>query len=169
MPQFRLDAVFRCDLYGSWLAGPAVTVMVARPLTGRACEPGWESQAMPVSPSGVSGISACHFRTCGSLDELWIFRVRPATFKYRRALKSETTKLPPCSRLDHSFELAILAWNSAYQTPLFLPSSCSVCLSRHLTNWKFQSSALESEILWKRYYCNLPEYFASTFSLVMPI
>ena len=25
---------------------------------------------LPVSPSGVSGISACHFRTCWSLDQL---------------------------------------------------------------------------------------------------
>ena len=46
-----------------------------------------------MSPSGVSGISAGHFRTCRSIDELWIFRFGPATFKYGRALKSETTIL----------------------------------------------------------------------------
>ena len=28
--------------------------------------------SMPLSPSWVSGISACHFRACWSLDELWI-------------------------------------------------------------------------------------------------
>ena len=54
---------------------------------------------MPVSPNGVSWISAFHFRTCGSLDELWIFRVwpvdeGPASFKYGRAEGSETTKTP---------------------------------------------------------------------------
>ena len=43
---------------------------------------------MPVSPSGVSGKSACHFRNCWSSDELWIFLVRQATFKYRRAVQS---------------------------------------------------------------------------------
>ena len=49
---------------------------------------------MPVSPSGVSRISAFPFRTCRSLDKLWIFQVRPSTFKIWRALKSETTKTP---------------------------------------------------------------------------
>ena len=58
------------------------------------CNLGTALLPMPVSPSGVSGISAFPFRTCRSLDELWIFQVRPATFKNGRALKSETTKTP---------------------------------------------------------------------------
>ena len=62
---------------------------------------------MPLSPSWVSGISACHFRTCWSLDELWILRVRPATFKYRPALHSKTTKTPfmqqACSFFSNPF------------------------------------------------------------------
>ena len=45
---------------------------------------------MPVSPSGVSGISARHFRNCRRFDKLWIFRVGPATFKYQTDRKSET-------------------------------------------------------------------------------
>ena len=43
---------------------------------------------MPVSPRGVSGNSACHFRNCWSSDELWIFQVGQATFKYGRAVQS---------------------------------------------------------------------------------
>ena len=72
---------------------------------------------MPVSRSGVSGISACHFRTCRSSDELWIFRVGSATFKYGLALKSETTKAP--SMLQACSFFRILSWNSASQPPLF--------------------------------------------------
>ena len=43
---------------------------------------------MPVGPSGVSWISAFHFRNCRSLDELWLFQVGPASFKYGRAVGS---------------------------------------------------------------------------------
>ena len=50
--------------------------------------------AMPVSPRGVSGITACHFRNCRNFDKLWIFRVGQATFKYRCADQSETHEIP---------------------------------------------------------------------------
>ena len=52
---------------------------------------------MPVSPSGVSGISARHFRNCRSFDELWIFRVGPAAFKYRTGRKIRNPKVPTTS------------------------------------------------------------------------
>ena len=107
---------------------------------------------MPVSPSGVSGISACHFRTCLSLDEFWIIRVGPATF--RQALKSKTTKTPSMLQACSFFRL--LSWNSAFQPPCLLPSSCSKCLSKH---WHTENSreslqriVLEPEILWKRWF-----------------
>ena len=62
---------------------------------------------MPVSPSGVSGISACHFRTCRSFDELWIFPVGPATFKYRTGRKIQNPRTPStmqaCSFFSNSF------------------------------------------------------------------
>ena len=54
---------------------------------------GWlQHLPMPVSPSCVSGISVFPFRTCRSLDELWIFLVWQATHEYGRAARSETTK-----------------------------------------------------------------------------
>ena len=68
---------------------------------------------MPVSPSGVSGISACHFRNCQSFDELWIFRVGPATFKYRTDRKIRNPRTPStlqaCSFFSNPFlEFCIL-------------------------------------------------------------
>ena len=124
---------------------------------------------MPVSPSCVSGISAghfptlscvsgisaCHFPICQSSDKLWIFLVRPATFKYGQAVQSKTMKTPSTLQA-YSFFL-MLSWNLAPWPPRFLRSSCSTCLSQHLTHWKFQSIALEPEILWKR-------WFARTFA-----
>ena len=52
---------------------------------------------MPVSPSCVSGISARHFRNCRSFDELWIFRVGPAAFKYRTGRKIRNPTIPSTS------------------------------------------------------------------------
>ena len=120
---------------------------------------------LPVSPSGVSGISACHFRTCWSLDQLWIFRVGPATFKYRRALKSKNTKTP--SILQACPFSRILSWDSASQPSCFffhhlVPHVCP-------SIWHIETSRAS---LWSPRYSekrNLPEYFASTFSLVIPI
>ena len=59
-------------------------------------------------------------------------------------------KLPLCCRFAHSFR--ILSWNSASQPPPILFH----ILSKHLTNWKLQSIALEPGILWKG---DLPEHF----------
>ena len=111
-----------------------------------------------MSTSCVSGISAFHFRTYWSLDELWIFQVGPATYKYGRAERSDTTKTS--STLQACSFFRILSRNSASQPPHFLPSSCSTCLSKHLTHWKFQSIALDSEK------GELSEHFSS--ALVMP-
>ena len=77
----------------------------------------WPQIPMSVSPICVSGISVLHFRTCWisalyfrtwrSLDKLWIFRVWPATFKYRRADGSKTAKTPStlqaCSFFSNPF------------------------------------------------------------------
>ena len=98
----------------------------------------------------VSGISA-HFRNSGSesgsWDELWSFQVVLATFKYGRALQSETTKTPSTlqgiARDAHSCR--ILSSNSASRPPLFLPSYCSTSLPKHLTLWNFQCISLEPE------------------------
>ena len=63
------------------------------------------------------------------------------------AEKSETQELPPQCRHAHSFR--ILSWNSASQPPLFLPPYCCTSLCKYLTIWKFQSIALEPEIIWR--------------------
>ena len=66
-------------------------------------------------------------------------------------------KLPPRCRLAHSFSNPL-----ASQPPLFLPSSCSTYLSKHLTRWKLQSIALEQGILWKRWFaCAFCKHFFS--------
>ena len=59
-------------------------------------------------------------------------------------------KLPARCRHAHSFR--ILSWNSASLPLLFLPSSCSTSLSKHLTHWKIQSIFLKPRILWKRWF-----------------
>ena len=72
-------------------------------------------------------------------------------------------KLPPCCRHAHSFESfrGILPLNPRF----FLPSSCSTCLSKHLTRWKFQNIALEPEILWKRLFAwAFREHFFSCYA-----
>ena len=117
---------------------------------------------MPVSPSGVSGISAFHFRTCRSKDEFEFSESGPppkATLTDRQ-WNSKPKKLPPRYRHAHSFW--ILSWNSASQPLLFLPPYCCTSSesSKHLTLWKFQSLILEPEILWKRY---SPDPFVRTF------
>ena len=109
---------------------------------------------MAVSPSWVSGISACqccHFGNCLSLDKHWIFQVGQVTFKYGQALKSETTKTPStlqaCSFLSNPF-LEFCLSTPAVSSIIF--KACSTCLSKHLTHLKFQSIALEPVIIWKR-------------------
>ena len=119
---------------------------------------------MPVSPSCVSWISVFPVWTCQSLDKLWIFQVRLATHKYWRAESSETRKTSSTLQACSFFQ--ILSWNSASQPPLFLPSSCSTCLSKHLTHWKFQRIALELGILWKRWFARaFRERFFSCFAI----
>ena len=76
---------------------------------------------MPVSPSWVSGISACHFQNCQSLDKLLIVWVWHAIIRNRE--------------------------NSSWPQ-LFLPSFSSTSLSKHLTLWKFQCIALEPKTSW---------------------
>ena len=116
---------------------------------------------MPVSPSWVSGISVSHFRNCRSFDELWIFRVGPATLKDLTGRKSETQALPPRCRHAHSFW--ILSWNSASRPRFFFHH---IVAQVRASIWHFENS---SPLLWNPRYSekgDLPEHFASTFSLL---
>ena len=72
---------------------------------------------MPVSPSGVSGISAYHFRTCRSFDELWILRVWLATFKYQTGRKSRNPRTPSTMQACSSFSNPFL--KSCFSNPTF--------------------------------------------------
>ena len=93
---------------------------------------------MPVSPSGVSGISAFHFLTYRSLDKLWIFRVGP-----------ETTKTPSTLPLNPRFFVHHLV-------PHVCPSIWQIKTSRaSLWNPRYSEKG------------NLHEHFARTSSLVM--
>ena len=105
----------------------------------------WAPAAYPLS--WISAL-ARHFWIFRSLDLLWIFQVWPATFKYGRALQSETTKTTSTLQACSFFSNPCLEF--CLSTPLFLPPSCSTSLSKHLTLWKFQGISLEHEILWKR-------------------
>ena len=116
---------------------------------------------MPVSPSCVSGISVSHFRNCRSFDELWIFRVGPATLKDLTGRKSETQALPPRCRHAHSFR--ILSWNSASRPRFFFHH---IVAQVRASIWHFENS---SPLLWNPRYSekgDLPEHFASTFLLL---
>ena len=93
---------------------------------------------MPVSPSSVS--LAFPLRTCRSLDELWIFQVWPATYKYQTGRKSETQELPPrcrhaepCSFFSNPFS-KFASW-----PPLFFPPYCCTSSCTYWTLWKLQS------------------------------
>ena len=112
-----------------------------------------------MSPSGVSGISAVHLRTCRSLDEIWIFRVGPP-------LNTDGQKDPKPRKLIlfESF-LGILPLNTRFFFHHLVPQSESTCLSKHLTHWNSRVS------LWNPRYSekgDWPEHFSSTASRVMP-
>ena len=89
-----------------------------------------ESQSpVPVSLSGVSGISACHFRTFQSLAELWIFGVGSATFSTTDGLfdsKPVKLELPPRCSHAHCFEffLGILPLNPRFFFHHLVPHVC---------------------------------------------
>ena len=114
---------------------------------------------MPVCPSGVSVISACHYRTFRSLDELWIFWVGPATFENGRAVESETHKTPStlqaCSFFTNSeFFLGILFLDPRFFFHHIVPQVCQ-------SVWHFESS---SPLFWNPRYFekgDLLEHFAS--------
>ena len=101
---------------------------------------------MPVSPSGVSWISAFPFRTCWSLDKLWNFQVGQATYKYLTGRKSETQELRLWYRHAKSFRILSAPWPLLF----FFSPYCCTSSCKYWTLWKFQSVALEPEILWKR-------------------
>ena len=126
-------------------------------------------QWAPVEPVGVSGISACHFQNCLSLDKLRFVQVGQASFEYKWAVESETRKIS-CTVFSNPFlEFCFLA-------PSFLSSSCSTSSSswppltfHHLvlqvcrSIWLFENSRA---LLWYPRYSkkgDLPEHFASTF------
>ena len=126
-----------------------------------------ESQSpVPVSLSGVSGISACHFRTFQSLAELWIFGVGSATFSTTDGLfdsKPVKLELPPRCSHAHCFEffLGILPLNPRFFFHHLVPHVCP-------SIWHIENSRAS---LWNQRNSekgDLPEHFASTFSLVIP-
>ena len=123
----------------------------------------WLQLPMPVSPSCLSGISACYFRTFRSLDELSIFQVGQATFKYGRAVESETQELPPRCRHAHTFR--ILSWNSVSQPPHFFQH---IVAQVRPSIWHFENSG---PLLRNPRYSergNSPNPFERMFSSVMP-
>ena len=86
---------------------------------------------MPVSRSGVSDISACHFRTCGCLDELWIFRVGNFARAFRKDFFScfaIFTCILTCKTHDLTdYQLTVGTFLPAIMTGFFLQSlSCEV-------------------------------------------
>ena len=121
----------------------------------------WSPAAYPLSWISAQ---ARHFRIFWSLDLLWIFQVGQATFKYWRALQSETTKttstLQACSFF---WILAWKSWNSASQ-PQFLVQH----LVPHLcpSIWHFENF---KPSVWNTKYSEkgvLPEHFVGTFPVV---
>ena len=101
---------------------------------------------MPVSPSGVSWISAFHFRTFPRAGQLWIWTgIR---------IRNHKNSLHAAGMLDPAFS----------SINLFNMEQGSTS-STHLTHWKFKNIAL-----WNLRYSengDLPEPFTRTFSLVM--
>ena len=115
---------------------------------------------MPVSPSGVSWISAGHFRTCWSLDgiELSKFGWKPLNTDGQKDLKPR--KLPRRCRHAHSFEsfLGILPLNTSFFLHHLVPHVCP-------SIWRIDSENSRAS-LWNQRYSeegDLPGHFASTF------
>ena len=112
---------------------------------------------MTLSPSCVSGISACHFTSRRALN--FSSRADHLQILTGRTLRNHENSLhcwSPRCRHAHSCEsfLGILLLDGETWPPLFLISYSSTCLSKHLTLWKFQSIAFEPEILWKRWFAS---------------
>ena len=105
---------------------------------------------MPVSPSGVSEISACHFRICWSLDKLWIFLVWLATINYGLALKSETMKTPSMlqSQCRVSADMLILS-NPLLEFCLSTPAFSSIILF-HMFIPAFHILKIPEHSFWTR-------------------
>ena len=76
---------------------------------------------MPVSPSCVSWISACHFwnchLVCQSFDELWIFQVGPTTYKYQMGRKIRNPRTPSTMQACSFFSNPFLEF--CFSTPAF--------------------------------------------------
>ena len=106
---------------------------------------------MPMSPSSVSGISARYFRDCRSFDELWNFRVGrlgPATFKYGRAVESETQETPSTMQACSFFLIFFLEFclsTSAFSSTILLHKFVQV-----FDTLKIPVHCFGTEILWKR-------------------
>ena len=98
-----------------------------------------------------------------SLGELWIFRVWPATFKYRQAEGSETTKTPFTLQARSFFSSPFLEFcltTTAFSSIVLFHMFCSSI--GHIKNSR--------ESLWNLRYSekgDLSEHFARTYSLVM--
>ena len=107
---------------------------------------------MPVSPSSVSGISACHFQTCQSLDKLncpsqaghlWIL-TGILMWNHKNSLHIAGMLILSNPFLE--FCSSILAFSSIILLHMFVEAFDK------LTHWKFQSigtpSTLKKVIAW---------------------
>ena len=114
----------------------------------------------PVSPSGVSWIG---YLSMLDLSELLFILVGAICVKYQTGRKFWSHKISSMPQAAHSLRSS--SWNHAPWQQLFLLSSCSKCMSMHLTLWKIQGIALEPAICLKGRFLSEPSI--SSFSLVM--
>ena len=108
------------------------------------------------APAVYPGFLLVTFRTVRALTSFEFSELGRPPLNTGQAEKSETQELPPLCRHAHSFR--ILSWNSASQPQLFLPLYCCTSSCKYLTLWKYQSVALEPEILWKKVICLILSY-----------
>ena len=97
---------------------------------------------MPLAATNLSGISAFHFQNCRSflsLDKLWFFLVKTASFKYGLAVEFETLGTLFTLQESSFYSYPLLQFCFSSLDPCFLlPLSCSLvypCI------WLFKNSS----------------------------
>ena len=103
---------------------------------------------------------------CRTLDKLWILQVRPATFKYGRAVQSKTSKAPSTQQACSFFSNPFLEF-------CFSTSALSSIILFHKFVQAFDTLKIQcSALLWNPRYFekgDFFEHFASTFSFCYAI